>query len=127
MEKANMPGDAAAMVYTPWRAAARAFVASGALTCSAALTTPVISGDGRFIAFSFVDAMPLSMTEVYLHDRGRMLPGDLNGDGVVDLSDEAILLFNWGDCPCCAADLDGDGDVDCDDLYLLGLSQGPCP
>ena len=39
-----------------------------------------------------------------------MIPGDLNGDGVVGVADFLILLGSWGPCPdCndCPADIDG--------------------
>ena len=49
-------------------------------------------------------------------------PGDLNGDGVVDLADLAILLAHYGETSGISyadGDLDGDGDVDLGDLALL--------
>ncbi len=48
--------------------------------------------------------------------------GDLNGDGVVDISDLLILLSAWGQCPNdepCYSDLNGDGVVDTADLMIL--------
>jgi spore coat protein A len=46
--------------------------------------------------------------------------GDLNGDGVVDVSDLLILLGAWGPCGHhCPADLNGDGAVDVSDLLIL--------
>jgi hypothetical protein len=48
------------------------------------------------------------------------VPGDINGDGVVDVEDLLQMLGEWGDCPApCPEDLDGDGDVDVDDLLIL--------
>ncbi|MBI5865185.1 MAG: hypothetical protein HZB38_11885, partial [Planctomycetes bacterium] len=50
------------------------------------------------------------------------LPGDLNGDHAVDLSDLAALLSNFGTLSGATyadGDLDGDGDVDLPDLTLL--------
>ena len=44
---------------------------------------------------------------------------DLDGDGVVDASDLAILLASFGPCANCAADLDGSGIVDAGDLAIL--------
>lgn len=45
-------------------------------------------------------------------------PGDLNGDGVVDVSDMLQLLNYWGECPVgpCPADLNNDGVVDVSDM-----------
>jgi len=48
--------------------------------------------------------------------------GDLNGDGVVNVSDLLILLAQWGECPTggdCTADLNDDGVVNVSDLLIL--------
>lgn len=60
---------------------------------------------------------PVDMASVVLN----LVPGDLNGDGVVDGADLGILLGAWGtDDPF--ADLNGDGEVDGADLgTLLGM------
>lgn len=52
--------------------------------------------------------------------------GDINGDGVVDVSDLLLLLSAWGGCPSasCPADLNGDGVVDVSDLLLLFANWG---
>jgi choice-of-anchor B domain-containing protein len=47
------------------------------------------------------------------------VPGDLNGDGVVDGADLGLLLGDWGPCGECDADLNGDGAVDGADLGIL--------
>jgi photosystem II stability/assembly factor-like uncharacterized protein len=48
---------------------------------------------------------------------------DLDGDGVVGVSDLLVLLGAWGDCPpppaACPADFDGDGAVGVADLLQL--------
>jgi len=52
---------------------------------------------------------------------------DLNGDGVVNVSDLLILLSAWGDCPVgapCPADLNGDGVVNVSDLLILLANWG---
>jgi hypothetical protein len=54
-------------------------------------------------------------------------PGDLNCDGVVDVSDLLILLGAWGPCDdpeYCSADLDGDGIVGVADLLILFENWG---
>lgn len=57
-------------------------------------------------------------------------PGDLNGDGEVELHDLAELIGNYGIMSGAIyeqGDLDGDGDVDLDDLAeLLGLYGTVC-
>lgn len=50
------------------------------------------------------------------------IPGDLDGSGVVDGTDLAMLLGAWGacaDCDTCPADLTGDCTVDGADLAIL--------
>lgn len=55
-------------------------------------------------------------------------PGDVNGDGAVDLADLATLLSNFGGTGGAAAgDIDGDGDIDLADLAtLLANFGGTC-
>jgi hypothetical protein len=48
--------------------------------------------------------------------------GDMDGDGIIDLADLAILMTYWpqNDCGLCdGADLTGDGNVDKDDIHLF--------
>jgi choice-of-anchor B domain-containing protein len=51
------------------------------------------------------------------------IPGDVNGDGMVDVLDLLELLADWGECPLppngCPADVNGDGTVDVVDLLSL--------
>ncbi len=48
------------------------------------------------------------------------IPGDLNGDGVVEVNDLLIIIAGWGVCSGdCPADLSGDGFVDISDILLL--------
>ncbi len=44
------------------------------------------------------------------------VPGDVDGNGLVDLQDLLLVLAAWGPCDGCPADLDGSGAVDFDDL-----------
>jgi hypothetical protein len=54
------------------------------------------------------------------------LPGDANGDGVVDVLDMVAVVLGWGACPPppaeCPADLSGDGVVDVEDLVEVILN-----
>jgi hypothetical protein len=71
------------------------------------------------------DGAVLTVTEA------QECPGDLDGDGDVDLSDLSQLLANYGTNGGAApedGDLDGDGDVDLSDLSaLLAVYGTQCP
>lgn len=53
-------------------------------------------------------------------------PGDLNGDGTVNVADLLVLLADWGQNGG-PADINGDGVVNTEDLLLLLASWGECP
>lgn len=54
-------------------------------------------------------------------------PNDLNGDGVVGISDVLQMISEWGDCQSgCAGDLDNDGEVAINDLLILISAWGSC-
>lgn len=53
-------------------------------------------------------------------------PADLNGDGVVNAGDLALLLGAWGSASS-TADLNLDATVNAGDLALLLGAWGPCP
>lgn len=52
------------------------------------------------------------------------VPGDLDGDGTVGVTDLLQLLGVWGPCPGCPEDLDGDGTVGVTDLLILLATWG---
>ena len=57
----------------------------------------------------------------------NLIPGDLDGDGVVGIFDLLALLAAWGpcdDCDNCRADLNGDGTVGILDLLILLVNWG---
>ncbi len=99
-----------------------------------------IRGYGRinaWLAHRFVDCNGNTITDSVDIEEGTSLdengngipdecepdcPSDLNGDGVINLEDLAILLANYGTAGGAApedGDLDGDGDVDLADLSAL--------
>jgi len=48
-----------------------------------------------------------------------IVPGDINGDGVVNGVDLALVLGSWGPCAGCPADINGDGTVSGLDLAIV--------
>jgi hypothetical protein len=54
-------------------------------------------------------------------------PGDIDGNGVVDVDDLTAVILAWGPCgPPCPPDTDGNGVVDVDDLTEVILGWGEC-
>ncbi len=56
------------------------------------------------------------------------MPGDTNGDGVVNVSDLLTIIAQWGMCPAapvfCSGDLTGDGVVNVSDLLAVIANWG---
>lgn len=75
-------------------------------------------------------SLPAGMEMAVLADRVALtleqadVPGDVTGDGVVDVSDLTGVILAWGVCssPPCAADLSGDGLIDVQDLTTVILN-----
>ncbi len=54
-------------------------------------------------------------------------PEDINGDGLVGVSDLLVIIAEWGACSGCDADVDGSGDVGVGDiLAVLELWGSSC-
>ncbi|MEP0846553.1 MAG: hypothetical protein HRF50_06985 [Phycisphaerae bacterium] len=86
--------------------------------------TPTATVQLRFVASDYSDP---SLIEAAVDDFlvadfvcATDCPGDLNGDGAIDLADLSALLTNFGGSGGAAqGDLDGDGDVDLADLSAM--------
>ena len=54
---------------------------------------------------------------------GIQVPGDANGDGIVNIDDIFAVLAGWGLCPdppgACPADVDANGQVNIDDIFAV--------
>jgi hypothetical protein len=53
-------------------------------------------------------------------------PGDVTGDGEVDVADVVEVIVSWGACSGCAADVTGDGQVNVQDLVEVLVHWGMC-
>lgn len=95
-------------------------------------TSPVFGGSVRInnsgdIAFNcrLTDPDDTSIvwgSAIYVAYAETDVPGDVNGDGLVNVDDLLIVLNNWGPCldpDDCPADLTGDGQVNVDDLLMV--------
>jgi hypothetical protein len=75
-------------------------------------------------------ASPMSegVVEIDLEPVNPQTPGDVNGDGVVNVDDLLAVITGWGACPTppvpCPADVTGDGAVNIDDLLMVITNWG---
>jgi hypothetical protein len=71
------------------------------------------------IRFKPVDVLDWEMTSIDLDVVGS-LPGDLNEDGIVGLTDLLVAIDQWGPCPDgCTADFNNDGVVNTTDIFVI--------
>lgn len=73
----------------------------------------------RAYAIAIASASATDANGNLIPDACETASADLNGDGVVNAADLAMLLNSWGACAACSADLTGDAVVDAADLALL--------
>jgi hypothetical protein len=69
------------------------------------------------VYFGIADAAQLSF--IVHADDTTTIPEDLDGDGVVGVSDILVALSDWGFCSCCSSDLNSDGEVNVSDLLAI--------
>ncbi|MCA9291406.1 MAG: hypothetical protein KDA25_09770 [Phycisphaerales bacterium] len=86
-----------------------------------------VTNDTGQIAYDMWEAYgksaPVDMDVVKI-ELGAANPADLDGNGIVNAADLAILLAQWGRCKGCSADFDGDGMVGPTDLAFLLANWG---
>jgi hypothetical protein len=89
------------------------------------IDSPTMFADGTYLTAwaQRSDLSRLALTNpVWLQPS---LPGDVDGNGSVDVDDMLAMLGLWGSCEGCPADTNGDGIVDVNDvLVLLGAWTG---
>jgi hypothetical protein len=108
----------------------RVLINRGDLTFDAPIALPVgdrpiaaaagdLNGDGRADIVTADKSSDSTPTVTVLINQTPVIPGDLDGDGTVGVSDFLILLGSWGPCVGCPADLDKDGVVGVLDFLIL--------
>ena len=110
----------------------RVSVSSSGEQANAGAEFTSISADGRYVSFyswssNLVPGDTNNGGDVFVHECEPAIPGDLDDDGDVDLSDLAVLLSNYGTPSGMLyedGDIDGDGDVDLSDLAELLANYG---
>jgi hypothetical protein len=68
---------------------------------------------------------PMVMDNVMI-DLGDVepIPGDVNGDGVVNVTDLLLMIGDWGPCAGCPTDVNNDGYVNVTDLLIAIANWG---
>ena len=83
-------------------------------------TTTVCDNEPNNVAGAWIDQGGNEVCD----DKPDPIPGDTNGDSVVNIADLLIVINGWGVCespcpPSCAADLTGDCNVNVNDLLMV--------
>ena len=67
---------------------------------------------------------PIVMDSSMIDLNNTGTPGDVNGDGVINVSDILLIISEWGPCSACPADVNQDGSVNVTDLLLAIANWG---
>jgi hypothetical protein len=79
-----------------------------------------LNTNGYIIYTSNVDNQGIIIGEDDIIIIDPPVPGDLNGDSVVNIDDLLVVLgANWGPCSGCAGDANGDGVINIDDMLMV--------
>jgi hypothetical protein len=81
------------------------------------------AGSGSVIEAG-LDAISLAR---YTCEDSPACSGDVDGDGVVNVSDILAIIGEWGSCQGCDSDLNDDGLVNVSDVLLVLDGWGSCP
>jgi hypothetical protein len=114
-------GGTPAQNIARWDGSAWSAIGNGANGAVRALTVLGEDAGGPALAvagdFTMIDGEPASRAAL-LRAKSPEVPGDIDGDGAVNVQDLLLLLAAWGTADP-DADLDGSGAVDVQDLLLL--------
>jgi hypothetical protein len=73
-------------------------------------------------------SISLNGLQIWKIDEPPPCPADVDGDGVVSVTDLTTVILGWGECAEeCPGDVDGSGNVDVEDLVAVLLAWGDCP
>ena len=77
--------------------------------------------ENSLVFAGFADAPGLELEVIVAEPSG--VPGDIDGDGSVNVTDLLQVLNEWG-CTCCITDINGDGRTDVTDLLAVISNWG---
>ena len=86
-----------------------------------------IESNDNIVGLSRGDGTPAMFVQsdfTMLPDCDETLAGDVNGDGVVNVTDLLMVVGAFGPCPGCLEDLDGDGMVGASDILIVLANWG---
>jgi len=86
-----------------------------------------VSSDDSIVGLSRGDGMPPAFIQsdfTTLPGCDEVLAGDVNGDGIVDVTDLLMIVSAFGPCPGCPEDLDGDGLAGASDILTVLANWG---
>ncbi|MCH2148602.1 MAG: hypothetical protein MK095_04140 [Phycisphaerales bacterium] len=81
-----------------------------------------ICKENSLVFVGLADAAGLEMTVEVVEPSG--IEGDVDGDGLVGVTDLLDVISDWGRCPCCPTDLNDDGFVDVNELLNVISNWG---
>jgi hypothetical protein len=73
----------------------------------------------EFSASDFNGTLEVRVLDYPFKVLDEVSPGDVDGNGVVDVSDLLAVINAWGPCSSCGEDLDHNGMVDVSDLLIV--------
>lgn len=116
----SLAGEDGTYVFALQNAPAGAYAfTAGASTKVNATLAEFVKSETHPKASSFVTAIVRAVAI------SAIVPGDIDGDGLVNGVDLALVLGSWGPCVGCPADIDGDGIVSGTDLAIVLGSWSP--
>jgi sugar lactone lactonase YvrE len=123
-QQSTLPYDGGVALYEPATGQWTAYNYGESFLPHYALGEMQFDADGHL----WISVLNYGAVHVFVGEAKPGVPGDVNGDGAVNVDDLIAVILAWGDCPAppapCPADVNDSGSVDADDLVMVILSWG---